>query len=79
VSTLALGGEIEVPTMSGRVKMKLPPGSQNGRTLRLAGQGMPQLKAGKKGDLYVKVNALLPTALNEQQRELFRQLAQAGA
>jgi DnaJ-class molecular chaperone len=79
VSRLALGGEVEVPTMSGRVTMKVPPGSQNGRTLRLGGQGMPQLKGGKKGDLYVKINALLPTALSEQQRELFQQLARAGA
>lgn len=79
VSALALGGDIEVPTMGGQVTMKLPAGSQNGRTLRLSGQGMPQLKGGKRGDLYVKVNAVLPTALNEQQLELFRQLAQSGA
>jgi DnaJ-class molecular chaperone len=79
VSRLALGGEVEVPTMTGRVTMKVPAGSQNGRSLRLSGQGMPQLKGGKKGDLYVKVNALLPTALSEQQRELFQQLARAGA
>jgi molecular chaperone DnaJ/curved DNA-binding protein len=79
VSRLALGGSIDVPTMSGQVTMKIPAGSQNGRTLRLAGQGMPHLKGGNRGDLYVKVNALLPTALSEQQRDLFQQLAQAGA
>jgi DnaJ-class molecular chaperone len=79
VSTLALGGEVQVPTLTSRVTMKVPPGSQNGRRLRLTGQGMPQLKGGKKGDLYVKVNALLPTALSELQRDLFQQLAQAGA
>jgi molecular chaperone DnaJ/curved DNA-binding protein len=79
VSKLVLGGSVEVPTLSGHVSMKIPAGSQNGRTLRLAGQGMPRLKGGNRGDLYVKVNALLPTAPSEQQRELFQQLAQAGA
>jgi DnaJ-class molecular chaperone len=79
VSTLALGGEVEVPTMNSRVTMKVPQGSQNGRKLRLTGQGMPPLKGGKPGDLYVTVNAQLPTALSEQQRELFQKLSQAGA
>lgn len=78
LTTLVLGGEIEIPTMTGRVTMKIPANSQNGRTMRLGGQGMPQLKGGGRGDLYVKLNALLPTALNEKQRELFQELARAG-
>lgn len=79
LTTLVLGGETNVQTLNGRLTVKVPAGSQNGRTLRLAGQGMPQLKGSKQGDLYVKLNAVLPTHLNETQRSLFEQLAQAGA
>ncbi len=79
LTKLVLGGEAAVPTIKGRVTMTIPAGSQNGRTMRLSGQGMPQLKGGKRGDLYVKINAVLPTKLDERQRDLFQQLAKAGA
>lgn len=78
LTRLVLGGEASVPTLNGSVTMRVPSGSQNGRTLRLAGQGMPHLRGGGRGDLYVKLNALLPTNLDERQRELFQELAQAG-
>lgn len=78
VTTLVLGGEVRVPTLNGRVTMKVPPGSQNGRTMRLAKQGMPPLRGEQPGNLYVKLNATLPTTLNERQRELFQELAAAG-
>jgi DnaJ-class molecular chaperone len=78
VTTLVLGGEIQVPTMNGRLTMRVPASSQNGRTMRLAGQGMPALKGGECGNLYVKLNATLPTTLNDEQRGLFERLAQAG-
>ncbi|MGH2447816.1 MAG: DnaJ C-terminal domain-containing protein [Chloroflexota bacterium] len=79
VSSLALGGEARVPTVKGHVTVKVPAGSQNGRTLKVGGKGMPPLKAGKTGDLYVKINASLPASLNERQRTLFQELAEAGA
>jgi DnaJ-class molecular chaperone len=78
LTRLVLGGEITVPTLNGNVTMKVPAASQNGRTLRLAGQGMPHLRGGGKGNLYVKLQAVLPTTLSERQRELFEQLEQAG-
>jgi DnaJ-class molecular chaperone len=78
ITTLVLGGETQVPTLGSPVTMRIPPGSQNGRTLRLAGQGMPNLKTGQRGNLYVKLSATLPTTLDDKQRELFQQLAQAG-
>lgn len=79
VTTLVLGGDVRVPTVQSSVSVTVPPHSQNGRTLRLAGQGMPNLKSGKRGNLYVKLNATLPTTLSDEQRSLFQQLAQAGA
>lgn len=78
VTALVLGGEVSVPTLKGSVTMRIPASSQNGRTLRLGGQGMPHLKGQDRGNLYVKLNAVLPTNLDDKQRDLFQQLAQAG-
>ncbi len=78
LTTLVLGGEIAVPTLDGQVTMRVPASSPNGRVMRLAGQGMPSLKTKQRGNLYVKLNASLPTTLDEKQRELFQKLAQAG-
>jgi DnaJ-class molecular chaperone len=78
-TTLVLGGEAEVPTATSRLTVTVPPGSQNGRTLRLGGQGMPNIKTGQRGNLYVKLNAVLPTHIDDTQRDLFQKLAQAGA
>jgi len=69
-----LGGEVEVPTLKGRVALKIPPETQNGRLFRLAGQGMPRLGGSGQGDLLVKVRVVLPTSLSEREKELFRQL-----
>jgi len=73
--TLVLGGEITVPTMTGQIKVKVPAGSQNGRKLRIASKGMPKLRGGGHGDLYVTLIARLPTSLSERERDLFEQLA----
>jgi DnaJ-class molecular chaperone len=78
LTTLVLGGETSVPTMTGRVTMRVPASTPNGRVMRLAGQGMPNLKTKAQGNLYAKLNASLPTSLDDKQRELFQQLAQAG-
>lgn len=79
VTALALGGETRVQTLNGPITLTVPAGSQNGRTLRLRGQGMPELRGSSRGDLYVKLSAVLPTPLSEKQKTLFEQLAQAGA
>src|SRR5256885_2218103 len=69
-----LGAEVIVPTLKGRVSLRIPPETQNGRTIRLAGQGMPRARGGS-GDLYVTVKVVLPTKLNEKERELATELA----
>ena len=73
-----LGAEVTVPTLKGRVSLRIPPETQNGRTIRLAGQGMPRVTGGH-GDLYVTVKVVLPTKLKEEERELVRQLAATRA
>jgi curved DNA-binding protein len=70
-----LGAEVPVGTLKGRVLLKVPPGTQPGRTFRLAGQGMPHLAGGGVGDLYVKVRVVLPDSLDEEAKALARRLA----
>jgi DnaJ-class molecular chaperone len=73
-----LGAEVIVPTLKGKVTLRIPPETQNGRTIRLAGQGMPR-SGGGFGDLYVTVKVVLPTKLSEKERELAQQLAASRA
>jgi DnaJ-class molecular chaperone len=54
--------------------LKIPPETQNGKVFRLAGQGMPRLGNHGKGDLYAKVNVVLPSRLSAKEKELFQQL-----
>ena len=76
VNTLVLGGEVTVPTVTGRIELKVPAHSQNGRKLRVPGKGMPKLRGGGNGDLYVTLVAKLPTQLSDKERDLWRQLAE---
>ncbi|MFA6665389.1 MAG: DnaJ C-terminal domain-containing protein [Armatimonadota bacterium] len=76
-TTAALGGEIEVPTLTGKVKMKIPAGSQNGQTFRLAGKGMPRLRKQEKGDLYAKLRITVPRTLTPGQKEMMQKLAES--
>src|SRR6266542_1873280 len=69
-----LGADVTVPTLKGRVSLRIPPETQNGRTIRLAGQGMPR-PGGGFGDLFVTVKVVLPTKLNDKERELAHELA----
>lgn len=69
-----LGGEIEISTLGGRVSLKIPLETQNGRIFRLAGQGMPRLGDSRRGDLYATVKVILPTNLTEREKRLFEEL-----
>jgi curved DNA-binding protein len=69
-----LGGEAEVPAIKGKLALKIPPETQNGKVFRLAGQGMPHLNESGKGDLLAKVHVVLPTNLSQREKELFREL-----
>ena len=71
-----LGGEVPVPTVKGEVQLRVPPETQAGRSFRLKGQGMPQLRdPGQHGDLFAKVKVVLPQDLTEREKDLFRELA----
>jgi len=75
LTVAVLGGEVQVPTLKGKLALKIAPETQNGRTFRLAGQGMPHLGNSSRGDLLARVKVVLPTRLSPQEKELFEQLS----
>ena len=74
LTTAVLGGEVDVPTLKGKLALKVPPETQNGRVFRLGGQGMPGLAGSTKGNLFAKVKVVLPTNLSQPEKEIFKQL-----
>jgi molecular chaperone DnaJ len=73
----ALGAEIEVPVISGKAKMNIPPGTQNGKVFSLRGKGVPHLRGRGAGDQFVRVNVEVPTKLTSGEEKLIRELAEA--
>ncbi len=69
-----LGGEVRLPTLDGNLSLKIPPETQNGKVFRLAGKGMPQLGNANCGNMFAKVNVVLPANLTEEERRLFERL-----
>lgn len=78
ISNAALGGTVDVPTLSGSVNMKIPAGTPSGKVFRLEAKGMPHIKRGGKGDLFVKVEVHVPEKLTKKQKELLKELEEEG-
>ena len=77
IATAALGGEIEVPTIDGgRSRVKVPEGSQSGRQMRLRGKGMPALRGGSVGDMFIELAVETPVKLTARQREILKEFDQ---
>ena len=74
----ALGDEVNVPTVHGNVKLKIPAGTQTGTNFRLRGKGAPKLRGNGNGDQQVKVKLITPKNLNEEQKEALRAYAKAS-
>ncbi|OCA92504.1 molecular chaperone DnaJ [Pseudobacillus wudalianchiensis] len=74
----ALGDEIEVPTIHGKVKLKVPAGTQTGTKFRLRGKGVPNVRGYGTGDQHIRVKVITPTKLNEKQKHLLREFAEAS-
>ena len=75
----ALGCELEVPTLDGKVKYSIPAGTQTGTTFRLRGKGIKYLRQDLHGDLFVKMNVQIPRKLTEQQKQLIMELENIDA
>lgn len=79
MTTAALGGDIEIPTIDGgRSKIKVSEGSQTGKRLRLRGKGMSVLRSDKRGDMYIELAVETPSGLSKRQRELLEEFAAEG-
>ena len=76
-TTVALGGEIQVPTLEGPETVRVPDGTQTGTTLRLKGKGMPDVGGRGRGDLFATVQVRTPKKLTREQRKIVEQLAEA--
>ena len=75
VTTCILGGEVEVPTIDSRVKIKIAPGTHAGKVLRLRGKGLPDVNGYGRGDILIVVDITIPDTLNKEERQLVEKLA----
>ncbi|MGD6774475.1 molecular chaperone DnaJ [Sutcliffiella horikoshii] len=74
----ALGDEVEVPTLHGKVKLKVPAGTQTGTNFRLKGKGIANVRGYGQGDQHIKIRVITPTKLSEKQRQLIREFAETS-
>ncbi len=79
VAEAALGTRIEVPTIDGKARIRIPPGTENGQKFRLRGKGVPSLRGMGRGDHYVEMRVSTPRANDERTRELLRELGALGS
>jgi curved DNA-binding protein len=73
-----LGTTVSVPTLDGRVNMRIPPGANNGQQYRVRLRGLPKGQNGQRGDLFVVVNVQLPQQIGEEERKLWEQLSKVS-
>jgi molecular chaperone DnaJ len=78
MTTAALGGQIEVPTLEGTTRVKIPEGTESRKQFRLRGKGMPVLRAKMTGDMYIEVDVETPKNLTRRQRELLEEFERAS-
>lgn len=76
VATALLGGEVEVPTIDGKARIKIAPGTHSGKVLRLRGKGLPDVNGYGRGDIMVVVDITIPDELNREERELIEKLSE---
>lgn len=76
VTTAILGGDAEVPTIDGRVRISIEPGTQSGKVMRLRGKGLPDVNGRVRGDIIVVVDVVIPTTLTKEERKLVEELSE---
>ncbi|MGB5245235.1 MAG: molecular chaperone DnaJ [Woeseia sp.] len=79
ITTAALGGEVELPTLDGNVSLKVPAGTQSGKVFRLRGKGVTTVREQHQGDLFARVAVETPVKLTEEQKDLLRQFEESVA
>ena len=76
VTTALLGGEVEVPTIDGKARIKIAPGTHAGKVLRLRGKGLPDVNGYGRGDIMVVIDITIPDELTKEERNLVEKLAE---
>lgn len=76
IAQAALGSELDIPTLNGKEKLRVPAGAQSGKVFRIREKGVPHLQRSGRGDLLVRVNVVVPKNLSDKQKELLEELAQ---
>lgn len=76
VAEATLGARITFPTLDGKVSLKIPPGTHDGKNFRIRGHGVPRLKGGGRGDLIVQIRVVIPSKLTKKERQLFEELSE---
>ncbi len=71
----SLGSEVDAPTLNGRIKIKIPAGTESAKVFRLRGKGVPDIRVNKTGDLYVRIRVVVPMTLSKKQEHLLREFA----
>jgi molecular chaperone DnaJ len=79
VHEAALGAKVDVPSLDGRARLRVPPGTQSGQRFRLRERGVPSTRDGRRGDLVVEVRLVLPKLLDERSKELLREFGRLNA
>jgi molecular chaperone DnaJ len=77
IAQATLGAEVDIPTVDGPAKLKIPSGTQPGKVLRMRGKGVPFVRGNGRGDQLVVLNVEIPKSLNKEQRQLFEQLSKS--
>jgi molecular chaperone DnaJ len=77
VTQASIGAQVEIPTLDGRVKIKIEPGTQPGKILRLRGKGVPEVNTYGKGDLLVSINVWIPKTLTRDERKILEKLEES--
>ena len=72
-----MGGSVEIPTLSGRVKVKIEQGTPSGKVIRLRGKGLPEVNGYGRGDLLVAINVWVPKSLTREEKDLLEKLKNA--
>src|SRR5581483_4268388 len=75
----ALGANVDIPTLTGKVTVKIPPGSRAGQKLRVRGRGLPRPKSDEHGDLYAVLQVVTPSVLSDREKALYQELAKVSA
>ena len=75
IAQAALGDDITIPTLDGETELRVPAGTQHGKTFPLRGKGVPHLRSNQRGTMFVVADVRTPTRLTAHQRELFEELA----